>query len=63
MTKEERQRRAAVRAVAPLSKPPQMGEAFLDKPGPPSASHPKRQPQAGEEPEDLPVPNNASHFS
>jgi hypothetical protein len=63
MTREEKARRAAVRAIAPLSKPPQMGEAFLDQLGPPSASHPSREPQAGEERESLPATSRASHFS
>lgn len=64
MTREEKQRRAAVRAIAPFSKPPQqMGEAFLDQPGLPSASHTSREPQAGEETERLPAVSRASHHS
>lgn len=62
MTREEKQRRAAIRAIAPLSKPPQMGEAFLDQPRPPSATTPPA-PQADEAGESLPQVSNASHFS
>jgi hypothetical protein len=39
-----------------------MGEAFLDKPGPPAATTPPA-PQADEAPENLPQVSRSAHYS
>ena len=61
MTREQRSRRAAFAAVNAVA--PQMGEAFLDKPRPPSATTAPPAPQADEAPETLPQVSRSAHYS